>query len=330
MGENGHKGEQRKHTRTNASQWQTLWIGTAGDDSDWIAAHLIDHSTRGLGVETSSPLIVGAQVLVKGNLGNNGDGSHRQMRAQVRWCLSKSNGSYRAGLALAADVHWAENAQPETKAEAAPEPEAEPDYYDVLQLSPKADPDTLHRVYRILAQRYHPDNSETGNEDMFKLVLTAYQVLSNPELRAAYDVRRHSGRQTRWRIFDQAEAATGAEGERRKRMGILSLLYTKRINEPDAPSLTAHDFEDLLGCPREHLAVSLWYLKEKGWISRSDNGRYVITAEGFDQAENSGVASSIGRQMLSAPAEAEAPASETRAETVSSPVWQAATTRPER
>jgi len=320
MGENGHKGEQRKHARTNASQWQTLWIGTAGNESDWIAARLIDHSTRGLGVEVSTPLTAGSQVLVKGNLGNNGDGAHRQMRAQVRWCLSKSNGSYRAGLALAADVHWAEDTQQETKAEAAPEPEAEPDYYDVLQLSPKADPDTLHRVYRILAQRYHPDNAETGNEDMFKLVLTAYQVLSNPELRAAYDVRRHSGRQARWRIFDQAEAATGAEGERRKRMGILSLLYTQRINEPDAPSLTAHDFEDLLGCPREHLEVSLWYLKEKGWISRSDNGRYVITAEGFDQAENSGVAPPIGRQMLPAPAETEAPASETRAETVSSPV----------
>ena len=32
------------------------------------------------------------------------------------------------------------------------------DYYEVLQISPNADPDTVHRVYRLLAQRFHPDN----------------------------------------------------------------------------------------------------------------------------------------------------------------------------
>ena len=37
------------------------------------------------------------------------------------------------------------------------------DYYDVLQVSPSAEPDTIHRVYRLLAQRFHPDNKETGN-----------------------------------------------------------------------------------------------------------------------------------------------------------------------
>jgi curved DNA-binding protein len=38
------------------------------------------------------------------------------------------------------------------------------DYYEVLQVSTSADPDTITRVYRLLAQRFHPDNQKTGYE----------------------------------------------------------------------------------------------------------------------------------------------------------------------
>ena len=44
---------------------------------------------------------------------------------------------------------------------------AEPDYYDVLQISPKADMETVHRVFRIMAARFHPDNPETGEPGIF-------------------------------------------------------------------------------------------------------------------------------------------------------------------
>ena len=39
------------------------------------------------------------------------------------------------------------------------------DHYEVLQISPNAEPDTVHRVYRLLAQRLHPDNAQTGNAE---------------------------------------------------------------------------------------------------------------------------------------------------------------------
>ena len=42
------------------------------------------------------------------------------------------------------------------------------DYYEVLQISPNADADTVQRVFRMLAQRFHPDNTETGNADRFR------------------------------------------------------------------------------------------------------------------------------------------------------------------
>src|SRR5258705_11566296 len=53
------------------------------------------------------------------------------------------------------------------------------DYYEVLQVSTSAEPETINRVFRLLAQRFHPDNQTTGNEDRFRVILEAYNVLSD-------------------------------------------------------------------------------------------------------------------------------------------------------
>src|SRR5512138_218887 len=74
------------------------------------------------------------------------------------------------------------------------------DYYEVLQVSSNAEPETIHRVHRHLAQRLHPDNADTGNADAFRLLQEAYAVLSNSEKRAQYDVRYERLRQERWRL----------------------------------------------------------------------------------------------------------------------------------
>jgi len=159
------------------------------------------------------------------------------------------------------------------------------DYYEALQLSPSADPEMIHRVYRLLAQRYHPDNTDSGDPEAFRQVLEAYQVLSDPEKRAAYDVEHRNIRRLWWKIFDQPSAARGIEAERRKRLGILALLYVKKANDLEQPWMTIREIEDLLGCPREHLQFSLWYLRDYGLIQRGDNGRFEITAKGVDEAE---------------------------------------------
>jgi molecular chaperone DnaJ len=62
------------------------------------------------------------------------------------------------------------------------------DYYEVLGISRDADKDELKRAYRRLARKYHPDvNKEDGAEERFKEINRAYEVLSEPELRARYD-----------------------------------------------------------------------------------------------------------------------------------------------
>lgn len=175
-----------------------------------------------------------------------------------------------------------------------------PDYYEVLQISPNAQVETIHRVYRLLAHHYHPDNKDTGDIELFNQVLEAYRVLSDPEQRPGYDVEYRTFMGVKWKIFEDAGSMQGIEGERRKRLAILSLLCTKRINEPHQPALNIFELEQYIGCPREHLELSLWYLKESGRIARGDNGRYALTWKGLEYLEESTEGSSP-RLRLPAP-----------------------------
>ena len=59
-------------------------------------------------------------------------------------------------------------------------------YYDVLGLDNKASQDDIKKSFRKLSLQYHPDR-ETGDNDKFKNITTAYEVLSNVEKRKAYD-----------------------------------------------------------------------------------------------------------------------------------------------
>ncbi len=67
------------------------------------------------------------------------------------------------------------------------------DYYDILGVSRDADEATIKKAYRKLARHYHPDVSKVEDaEEKFKALGEAYEVLKDPEKRAAYDQLGHN------------------------------------------------------------------------------------------------------------------------------------------
>jgi curved DNA-binding protein CbpA len=157
------------------------------------------------------------------------------------------------------------------------------DHYEILQLSPNATADTVERVYRILAKRYHPDNQETGDVTHFTEVHQAYELLSNPTRRASYDVKYDENRALTWKVFKQEGASDARADDRRLFHGILSVLYIARRRDPERGGLGPVTLEKMLGCPRQHLEFPIWYLKEHKWIERLESGYLAITAAGIDK-----------------------------------------------
>ena len=178
------------------------------------------------------------------------------------------------------------------------------DYYETLQVNPNADTETIHRVYRFLAQRYHPDNHDTGNEGRFRELLDAFNVLSDPERRARYDISYQRQRNERWRLIAVgASAENDFEQEQIARLTVLEALYAKRRVEPDSPAIFVGDLEALTGRPRDHLHFTVWYLQQKKFITRDDNSRLMITADGVEYLEGN-YRDNLQRRRLTAVASA--------------------------
>lgn len=176
--------------------------------------------------------------------------------------------------------------------------EAPVDHYEVLQISVSAEPETVHRVYRLLAQRFHPDNAETGNDARFRQVAEAYRILSDPAERARYDAVHERQRQERWRLANLSLTAdTDFGAEQQLRITILEVLYGKRRLEPREPGVFHIELEKLTGCPHEHLEFTLWYLIQKKLVLRTDNSLLAITAEGIDYLEERHQSTPLTRRL---------------------------------
>ncbi len=158
-------------------------------------------------------------------------------------------------------------------------------YYDILQIHPRAEPETIHRVYRLFASRYHPDNQETGDADRFRLIREAYEVLIDPVQRALYDKELAETQPEPMPVFQSKDFTEGIDAEAKIRVGVLCLLYARRRTNPDYAALSMLNLEQLMAFPREHLQFAMWYLKSKRYISQDDRSSFIITAEGVDYLE---------------------------------------------
>jgi curved DNA-binding protein CbpA len=155
------------------------------------------------------------------------------------------------------------------------------DHYELLQVARNADPETIERVFRLLAKRYHPDNKRTGDAERFAAISDAYSVLSDPKDRAGYDARYESEKQSQWSLFFEAPLS-GVDEDRRIQRWILSILYKLRRRNSSDPGIGEFELESYLEAAEGQLDYHLWYLKEKGWMTRTDTGQWAITADGID------------------------------------------------
>ena len=176
-----------------------------------------------------------------------------------------------------------------------------PDFYELLQVNQTAEPDTIHRIYRLLAQRFHPDNTETGDDARFRAIHEAYLVLSEPAKRAKYDIYYHQQRQDRWKLVSAgAKAEDDFESEQISRLTVLETLHAKCRVNPEGSGMPLIEMESLTGLPREHLQFTIWYLVQKKLIKRDDSSQLLITADGVDFLEQN-YRANMQRRRLPAP-----------------------------
>jgi curved DNA-binding protein CbpA len=161
------------------------------------------------------------------------------------------------------------------------------DFYELLQVSPNADDDTIQRVFRHLAKKHHPDASEQSDSQHFNRLLDAYRTLTDVQARAAYDVRYQRHWDQNWKVASEAKTSPDSADDVVIRERLLSLLYVQRRRHMRHPGLGELEIARLMDLPAEHLSFQLWYLREKGWVARLDTGYLAITAEGVDQVEAS-------------------------------------------
>ncbi len=171
---------QRRRERRKPAGSSVIHVETKDGlgDSRYVIANLVDVIGGGCGLALMTMLQPGSTVVLRGRFGENHTLDY--LKAGVKWCVQKTDGTFRVGLEFL--DHCSTFTLDEEHTE-----RISPDCYEVMQLSPNADADTVSRVYRMLAFRYHPDNAETGNSEMFIRLSEAHQILSDPEKRASYD-----------------------------------------------------------------------------------------------------------------------------------------------
>jgi hypothetical protein len=270
----------RQHNRETVDFQVVLYWEDPSGQVHSIRPQARDVSPAGMCLESDTALEAGTEVYL--DVPRYGV----PVEAVVRYCVA-SGEAFRVGVEFSVV----------TKRSVEPIPQ-DIDCYEVLQLSAKAEMETIHRVYRIMAARFHPDNPESGDKEKFMLLTEAYRVLSDPERRAQYDALRSSERPGPLPLFQARAFVDDREGEANRRLGVLCLLYAQRRRDTEHPAIGLLALESLMSIPREYLEFTLWYLKQKRYVEITEGADFSLTADGVDFVEENAPTNAMLLQLL--------------------------------
>ena len=160
------------------------------------------------------------------------------------------------------------------------------DHYDVLGVDPKSDVETIQRAYAALAKKFHPGNAASGDAEAFEAVNMAYEVLSDPAQRHAFDNLKGIGEDSECPKFSGLEFFTSLGREAGLRSALLCILYDRRRSKPLKPGMPMRYVEAMLAANVDEIFFVLWYLKQRGWVASDDKSNILITVQGMDYLES--------------------------------------------
>ena len=140
----------------------TIILDATGNPSSRLRARFVSQEGETLKVHLATALGLNLLVSIAGEIETGAGREPLLGRYRVASCKIAGIGKYQADLTAEPVAESAGSTTPKADAD------DEADHYEVLQLSRTADVDTIRRVFHVLAQRYHPDNRETGNQEKFR------------------------------------------------------------------------------------------------------------------------------------------------------------------
>jgi curved DNA-binding protein CbpA len=156
------------------------------------------------------------------------------------------------------------------------------DHYAILGIDPKADSETIQRAYSQLAQRLNPKTSPTGDAEKFEALNVAYEVLSDPGLRASFDQVKGVNQEEVIPKFSGAGFFHALGRESALRTAVLCVLYDRRQTKPMKPSISMRHLEGIVNATSDEVVSALWYLKQRGLAISNDQSSLQITVDGMD------------------------------------------------
>src|SRR5580704_15753105 len=159
------------------------------------------------------------------------------------------------------------------------------DHYIVLGVETNADSETIQAAYSRLAQKFHPNNTETGDKVRFDALNQAFEVLSDPGLRASFDKVKGVDLEAENPKFTGVDFFRALDDSASLRAAILCILYDRRRIKSFRPSLSLRHLEGMLHVSQDELNFALWYIKQRGFAVNDDKSSMAITVEGMDYLE---------------------------------------------